>query len=183
MKRLILVLILGLSCTAAAWAQQSAVDAPATKEDVQRYLDAMHSRETMGQMVEAMSKPMHQMVHEEYLKDRDALPADFEARMNTMMDDMMKSIPWDDLLESMVPVYQKYFTKGDVDALVEFYSSPTGQKLVKNLPAITAESMQVMMPILRKQIEGMNQRIREQVAQMLKDSKDQPGGKPQPTSN
>lgn len=183
MKRLIPVLILGLLCSAATWAQQTAADAPATKEDIQRYLDVLHSREMMAKTIDAMAKPMHQMMHEQYLKYKDVLSADFEAGMDKKMDDMMKSFPWDELLQSMVPVYQKYLTKGDIDALVAFNSSPTGQKLLRESPAMTAEAMQAMLPLLQKQIDGMNERLQQQVAQMLKDSKAKLGEKPQATPN
>ena len=183
MKRLLPILILGLFCSAATWAQQNPADAPATKEDIQRYFDLIHSHETLAQMVDAMAKPMHQMIHEDFMKDKDKLPADFEAHMDKMMDDMMKSFPWDEMLQAMVPVYQKYLTKGDIDALVVFYSSPTGQKLMRELPAIPAEGMQVMMPLIQKQIDGMNERLQQEVAQMLKDSKAKLGEKPQATPN
>ena len=183
MKRFLLTLVVCLAFVKAGGAQQSAADAPATKEDVQKYLGVVHSREMMAQMVEAMSKPMHQMIHEQYMKDKDKLPADFEARMNKMMDDTMKAFPWDEMLQSMVPVYQKHFTKGDVDALVAFYGAPTGQKILRELPAITAEAMQSMMPVLRKQMDTMTARVQEQVAQMPKDSKVRPGEKSQATPN
>jgi len=159
-----------LACTVTL-AQQSPKDAPASKEDVQRYLDAMHSRELMSQMVDAMIKPMHQMLHEQYLKDKDKLPADFEPRMNKLVDDYMKSFPWDEMLQSMVPVYQKHFTKGDIDAIVAFYSAPTGQKLLKEMPEIMAESMQTMMPLLQKQMASMQERVEQEVAAMLKESR------------
>jgi hypothetical protein len=182
MKRFLLTLAICLAFVNAGVAQQPA-DAPATKEDVQKYLDVMHSREMMARMVEAMSKPTHQMIHEQYMKDKDKLPADFEAHMNKMMDDTMKAFPWDEMLQAMVPVYQKHFTKGDVDSLVAFYGSPTGQKILRELPAITAEAMQSMMPILRKQMDTMTERVQEQTAQMLKDSKARPGEKSQATPN
>ena len=155
---------------------QTASDAPATKEDIQKYLDVMHSREMMAKMVDAMSKPMHQMLHEQYLKDKDRLPPDFEERMTRLIDDWMKSFPWDEMLESMVPVYQKHLTKGDVNALVAFYATPTGQKILRDMPAIMQEAMESMMPLMRKQMEAMNARVQQEVAQMLKDSK--PGSKP-----
>jgi hypothetical protein len=177
---LIAGLCLGMSGYIAA--QQTTADTPATKEDVQRYLQIMHSREMMAKMVEAMSKPMHQMVHEQYLKDKDKLPPDFEARMNKMTDDMLKTMPWDDMLDAMVPVYQKHFTKGDVDALVSFYSTPTGQKLIKELPEITAEAMQEMMPLLRKSIDSMNQRLQQEIAAMVRQS-DTKSGKPGAQTN
>lgn len=135
------------------------------------------------QMVDAMSKPMHQMIHDQYLKDKDKLPADFEARTNKMLDDSMKAFPWDEIMQSMVSVYQKHFTKGDIDAIVAFYSAPTGQKLIREAPAMMAEAMQTMMPLLRKQMETMTEHIQQEVAQMIKDSKGAAGDKSQATPN
>jgi hypothetical protein len=183
MKRFSLIMVACLAFVQVGAAQQSGADAAATKEDVQKYLEVMHSREMMTQMVEAMSKPMHQMIHDQYLKDKDKLPADFEARMNRMMDDMMKSFPWDEMLQSMVPVYQKHLTKGDIDALVAFYGAPTGQKILRELPAITTEAMQSMMPLLKKQTAAMTERVQQEIAQMVKDPKSKPGQKPQATPN
>jgi len=160
-----LSLILGCSSLA-----QTSADAPASKEDVEKYLQAVHSHEMMKQMVEAMSKPMHQMVHDQFVKDKDKLPADFEARMNKIMDDMMKEMPFDDMMDAMVPAYQKHFTKGDMDALTAFYSAPTGQKILRELPAIMSESMETMMPMMRKSMEQMTGRVQQEIAQMMKQS-------------
>ena len=179
MRRILLAAALGFCTPLLGFAQQTvqtASDAPATKEDIQKYLDVMHSREMMAKMVDAMSAPMHKMLHEQYLKDKDRLPPDFEERTAKMMDDSMKSFPWDELLDSMVPVYQKHFTKGDVNALIAFYSTPTGQKLLRDMPAIMQEAMESMMPLLQKQMEAMNARMQQEVAQMMKDYK--PAQKP-----
>jgi uncharacterized protein len=169
MKRTLLAAAIILAMCGYVGAPQSPADAPATKEEIQKYLQVMHSRDMMTKMVDAMSKPMHEMMHEQYLKDKDRLPADFEVRINKMMDGMMKSFPWDEMLEAMVPVYQKHLTKGDVDALVAFYSTPTGQKLIKEMPEITGEAMQHMMPLMRKSIDAMTQRMQEEVAAMVRE--------------
>jgi len=137
----------------------------------------------MTQMVDAMVKPMHQVIHGQFMKDKDKLPADFEARMNKMMDDSMKSFPWDEMMQAMVPVYQKHFTKGDIDAIVAFYSAPTGQKMLKEMPAMMSEAMQSMMPIIRKQMDAMTERMQQEVAQMLNGPKAKPAEKPQATPN
>jgi hypothetical protein len=55
-----------LACSGFA---QTSADTPASKEDVASYLQAVHSHEMMKRMAEAMSKPMHQMVHDEFVKD------------------------------------------------------------------------------------------------------------------
>jgi uncharacterized protein len=90
--------------------------------------------------------------------------------MNKRLDEYFKDLPWDDILNSMVPVYQKHLTKGDVDALTAFYATSTGQKLLKEMPQILAESMQNVMPLMRKHIDTLNQRMQEDIQAMLKES-------------
>jgi len=121
-------------------------------------------------MVDAMLKPMPQFIHEEYLKDKERLPADFEERMNKRIDEFTKGFPFDEMIDSIAPIYQKHLTRGDVDALIAFYSTPTGQKLLKEMPEISAEAMQIMMPMLRKRMDTVNQRVHEEATAMLKQS-------------
>ena len=165
-----LSLFLLFAAISTALAQTNDPNAPATREDIEHYLSVMHSHEMMTQMMDAMIKPMHQMVHEQFLKDKDKLPADFEEKTTKMMDDMLKSMPLDEMMQAMVPVYQKHLTKGDVDALIAFYSSPTGQKMLREMPAILAEAMQSSMPIMQKYMETVKQRVEDNVAEALKQS-------------
>src|SRR5450432_3881407 len=101
MKRLLISLTM---CTvfAATVMAQDASSAPATKEDVERLLRVMQSPERMNQMMAAMVQGMHQMAHQEYLKDKDKLPAGFEEQQSKMMDDMFKNLPWDEMIQAMV---------------------------------------------------------------------------------
>jgi hypothetical protein len=123
------------------------------------------------------------MIHEQYLKDKDKLPPDFEQRMSKMTDDLLKSFPWDEMLDAMVPVYQKHLTKGDVTALVAFYSTATGQKILRDMPAMMQESMETVMPLMRKQMDAIGERVQQEVAQLLKDSKTPPKQKTEPIRN
>ena len=50
----------------------------------------------------------------------------------------------------MVPVYQRHLTHSDVRIIIDFYNSPTGQKMIKETPTMMAEGMQVVQPILQK---------------------------------
>ena len=172
MKRFLLFATL---CTAMALpAIAQTADTPASREDVEKYLQLMHSREMFQQTLDVMSKPLHQMIHEQYLKDQDKLPADFEPRMNQMMDEMLSGLPYDEIQEKMVPVYQKHLTAGDLNALIAFYSSPTGQKMLKEMPTLMADTMQVTMPLIRDHIEKVTQRMQDQIAQMKRSAKPGP---------
>ena len=166
MRRLLLtVLCVVFACS--LWAQQPSNDAPASKQDVQRYFEAVHSRAMVDQILQSMMGSMQQMVHEEYLKHKDVLPPDFEAVETRHLDAMMKNMPWDELFDSMIPAYQKHFTKGDIDALVAFYNSPPGQKLLRELPAVMAESMQAVMPIMQRQVEVMTKQMQSEMAELI----------------
>jgi uncharacterized protein len=172
-KRIVIAVVLCVFLASLGFAQ-TGDNAPASKEDVQRYLDATRARDMMKPMVVAMEKPMHQMVHDELLKDGDKLPPDFEARMNKLIDQMMNDLPFDEMINAMIPTYQKHFTKGDMDALTAFYSSPTGQKVLHEMPGIMADSMQSMQPIMSRAMDKMNGRFQEKMAQLIKESGDQP---------
>jgi uncharacterized protein len=183
MKPFVLLTIVLLGSSSIAFAQQDPADAPASKEDIQRYLEVTQSREMVSKMIDAMIKPMHQMIHEQYEKDKDKLPADFEARSSKVIDDYLKKFPWDDLVQAMVPVYQKHLTKGDVDHLVAFYSSPTGQKFLREMPAITSEAMQVMMPLMRQRMDAMTRDVQQQIAEISKHPEAKPGQNPPTPKN
>lgn len=182
MKRTILALVVCLLLGSAGFAQQNAADAPASKEDVQRYLDAMHIRDTLKSTLDLMTKQMHKMVHDMVQKQQ-GLPSDFEARMEKTTDDMFRDFPVDEYLDAVAPVYEKHLTKGDVDALVTFYSSPTGQKVLKEMPSMMAEAMQAATPIVQKMMAKAVERVQTEIAQAQKADDGTTKKDAQPVSN
>ena len=167
MKSSTLAVLICLLTAPVSLGQQNAKDAPASKEDVERFLDAMHTREMMKGMMDAIAEQMHGMVHEQIQKTPN-LPAGFEAQQNERMDEFVHNFPVEEMVQAMIPVYQRHFTKGEMDDLVAFYSSATGQKMVKELPAITAEAMQSSQAIIQEMIAKEMQRIQDDVAAMQK---------------
>jgi uncharacterized protein len=165
--RAILIAALCLACSAPVLAQNADTD-PASKDDVILYLRTMHSHDMMQKTMQAMLGSMRQMFSEQFEKDGKAPPADAEKRFNTVMDEVIKGMPLDEMTEATIPVYQKHFTKSDIDHLIAFYSSPTGQKLLDEMPAIMGESMTAMMPIMMKYVNDSKQRMQQQVKEMEK---------------
>ena|ERR1700735_212559 len=167
MKRPALAMLACLLFASISWAQQTDANAPASKADVERYLDAMHSRQMMKDMAEVMTVQVHKMVHEQILKQPN-LPPDAEERLNKLTAGIYKDMPLDQMLDAMIPVYQKHLTKGDTDALVAFYATPTGEKMLKEMPAIMSESMQAASGVMQEMMAKMTQRVDDEIAQMQK---------------
>jgi len=167
MKRPALVLLACLLFASISFAQQNDADAPASKADIERYLDTMHARDMTKNMMATMDTQTQKMIHDLVAKQAN-LPPDFEARMDKTMNDYWKDLPVDDIIDAMIPVYQKHLTKGDVDVLVAFYSGPTGQKVLKEMPAITSESMQAASGIVQKMVAKAMERVNDEIAQVQK---------------
>jgi len=182
MKRFAFAVLACLLFASISFAQQSAADGPASKEDIEKYLDAMHYPDLMKSTLDAMTKQMHQMTHAQ-LEKQPNLPPDFEARMDKTMDDMIKDFPIDDLLQAMIPAFQKHLTKGEVDALTAFYSAPTGQKILKEMPSMTADAMQAASGIMQKMMAKMQDRLQNELAQAVKGADGNSKPQPQSTPN
>jgi uncharacterized protein len=169
MKRSALALVICLVFACASYAQQDPQDQPASKEDIQRYIEVMNLRQMMKDMMVAMTKNLHQVTHE-MLKNQPNLPPDAEQQIDKMSDEMLGNFPVDDMINAMIPVYQRHLTKGEVDALVAFYSAPTGQKILKEMPAMTAEAMQASSGVMQKMMAKATQQVQGQIAEMQKQS-------------
>lgn len=169
MNRLFAAASLCIALTLPTLAQQ-ADDTPASREDIQTYFETVHSRDSINKLMDQMSITMRKLIHDQYLKNKDKLPENYEEQAGKQVEGMYKSMPVDDMLQAMIPVYQKHFSKGDINSLLSFYSSPTGQKLLRDMPAITAEAMEAMTPTLTRYMDEMQDKLQQETREMIRDS-------------
>jgi hypothetical protein len=90
--------------------------------------------------------------------------AQFKAAMPSVPDkfwaDFVKEVNAQELLDLVVPVYDKHLSHAEIQDIAKFYESSAGKKLVSVLPAITQESMAAG--------QAWGTRIGEKVAARLK---------------
>lgn len=91
----------------------------------------------------------------------DAFKKNYPKVDQKIWDEFAKEIKSEDLIEMVVPVYDKYYTEDDVDQLLAFYKTPIGKKSIEVMPQIAQESM------LAGQSWG--KQIGEKIAKKLKD--------------
>jgi len=173
MSKRLLPVVLALFAIVTPLLAQS--DAPATREDVMKLFDIMKIHDQMTLVLESIAKQQRTMIHENMRKHIPRITDQELARLDQLSSDIMKDLPIDGMLDDMVPVYQKHLSRSDVDAMSTFYSSPTGQKLMKEMPAMTAESMQAAGPRMQAMMDKMMDRI-EKIAE--EDRKKQNSPKP-----
>ena len=179
MKPCIATFIVMLLLVAAATAQAPASsEEPSTRDDVIRLFDVMQVRQQMELVTKQLLDQMRGIGREE-MKDRNpAVTPPQLAKADALIDKIMKSLSTSDMLDDMIPVYQKHLSKSDVDEMIKFYSTPTGQKILREMPAMTAEGMQAMQPRIHKQIDELTR----QIDQMVKDEQGKPSTTPHPAA-
>jgi hypothetical protein len=171
---------------AAALAQQSApptTDTPAAKEDIQRLFEIMQIHQQMHQVMDAMMKQQTTLLHETLKRRYPQTSAERIARADRLIEETTKEMPMDAMLDDMIPIYQKHFSKTDIDAMSTFYASPTGQKVMQEMPALTSESMQASYARMQKQMDAMMQRAEQIVKEDPEKPKSAPATPPSPKKN
>lgn len=169
MKNALGILLVLASTCAPAFSQQQ-LNA-ATREDVEQLLTLTGARDRIQQMWAAMAQQAAITAADSYQhKHPDATPLELREvaeATGQSMQASLKAFPVEELIDAIVPIYQRHFTHADVVTVIEFYSSPTGQKYLKELPAMLSESMQSMQPIIKKhepEMEAAAEKAAEDVA-------------------
>jgi uncharacterized protein len=156
----VLVLVL-FALTVPSLLAQTPADPPATRDDVLALFSLMHIREQVTSVMESVATQQRQIMHDNLKRQVPRVSPEEFARLDQFMADVMKELPIDGMIDDMVPVYQKHLSKSDVDAMTAFYSSQTGQKLLREMPAMTAESMQAASPRIQAMMDKVMERARE----------------------
>ncbi len=176
MKHAIAVLALCLFSFPATYAQQQ-LDA-ATKEDVLQLLEITGARHNVQIMWDGMAQQAATMAAESYQhKHPSASPLEIRKAAELAGVSSQKAIKVfsiDELVDAIIPIYQRHLTHADIQTVIEFYSSSTGQKMIKEMPTMMAESMQAVQPILQKHLPELEAQAEAAAAEASKQQDSQP---------
>jgi len=176
------VLVLFITC-AATFAQPSpAASARATRQEVLRLFKVMHINDQMRSVMDSMTKQQSALVHETMKKRYPQMTEERLEQFDAMMEEGIKDFPVDAIIDDLIPVYQKHLTRTDVRAMNVFYSSPTGQKLLREMPEMTSESMQLSYGRMQRQMDAMMERMQKMVKEEELNRKASPKSPAKPDS-
>jgi len=156
---------------------------PATKEQIQKLFDVMQIREQSHRMMDSVEKQMQAMSTQTIKMRYPQITAAELARANKITADSLKQVPMDAILDDMIPIYQKHLSQNDVDAMIVFYSSPTGKKLMQEMPAITQEAMAMSYQHMQKQIDDVLKRVDESMKEEEQPKPRTPSSEQKPPTN
>jgi hypothetical protein len=153
-------LLVSSICAGAQTTVSIAPDA-ASKEDVKKLFDVMASREQMAQVMQKVFAQMRTLNRDEIKKRHPDVTAEQLANMDRQSEELLKNFPLDEMLRDMIPIYQRHFTKTEIDALSVFFSSPAGQKYLHEIPAVSAETLRAVYPRIEAEVDAVLKRAEE----------------------
>jgi len=174
MKTRCLLLVLFLSTPIPRLIAQS--DAPSSRDDIMKLFAVMKVHDQTRLVMESVATQQRAMMHDG-LRRRYPQITDAEiARLDEATLDIMREVSVDDMLNDMIPIYQKHLSKKDVDAMSAFYASDTGQKLLREMPAMTTESMRATAP----RMQAIMEKVMNRIEQMAREDREKNGAAPKP---
>lgn len=174
MKTILLRVLLILLCVTPALAQENASAQVPTREQVQQFLDLMQIRQRMVQLIDGMKAGQKKGAEAGFKHSiPDATPEQL-AKVDALADETFRDFPIDEMVDAMVPIYQRHLTKTDLEAVITFYKSSAGQKILKEQPAMMAEGMQAGQDIMIKRLPAILDRLNTQIAKLADEEKKRP---------
>ena len=166
------VLIALLLCAAPTVYAQNV---PPTEQSVRRVLDLTQQHRIVDDAVSNMDAYMKQTL------DQVGKGRELNARQQGIVDQyrtdivsiMKDALSWQELEPGMVAIYQRTFSQKEIDDMIAFYSSPSGQSVANKLPLVSQEMAAGMQKRMVPIIERMQQAAREMAAK-LKAAEDAP---------
>jgi hypothetical protein len=87
----------------------------------------------------------------------------YQAKADATLD---KVVGWDKIEPDMVKLYTKGFSEAELNELITFYKSALGQKVLKQMPALFAESMQMTQAKLEPVVPQINQLLEQMTKEL-----------------
>jgi uncharacterized protein len=143
---------------------------PASREDVQNLFAVLKLDRMMQVTMLAAAEQMKTNLPDLMRQQNIEIPKD---QLDALTEDIFHDYPMKAVLDSMIPVYQNHLNKGDVANILAFYQSPTGQKMLNEMPEMSKEAMQAANPVMKEWMSSLMQRMQDRARSMAQQNTSQ----------
>jgi hypothetical protein len=156
----------------------------ATPEQIQKLFELLKVRETtetlMHVALQQAKENGMEMIRESIPDQTPEEQKNFSDMMDRLTGKLNHNINLDEMFAAMIPVYQKHLTKTDIDSIVAFYASPTGQHFLQEQPKIVQESTEALAPIQKRLMQQLMSDMKDEVQKAVEEKKQTAPAQPAP---
>jgi hypothetical protein len=179
--RVLIVSLLSCSFLYAADSPSTSTNAdpkgPPTEASIKQMLEVMHTHK----MLDAMEAQMVMFMKQTMLQATQGQPVtpqiqkDIDRRQAEMLSMFHEFLNWEKLEPMYLRIYQKSFTQGELNGMVDFYKTPAGQAMIAKMPTVMqntiGEVQQMMQPVMEKVRQQQQEVVAEIKAEKEKGTK------------
>lgn len=147
MKKIAMLVMALFAFVSVATAAEPAADTAKNKELAEKLMNTLKISELMTRSLDMMKKMQLNMMAKR-LKGQEL--QNMEELNRSMMDLAAKELNWEKLKDPFINIYAESFTAEELEAMIKFYESPVGKKLVEKQPEMQQKTMQLMQTIMMK---------------------------------
>ena len=160
--RILLAVLLAVLAAFPAHAQQ----APADDARIDRLLEVTRARAMLDAMLPQIEASQRQMVAQ--MTGGRTLDASQQQRLDAILASsssaVRKALAWENLEPIYRDIYRQTFTGEDIDAIVAFYESPAGQRMLEKMPELMQNTMTAMQRLVVPMLQQMEQDLAAEVS-------------------
>ncbi|WP_428243445.1 DUF2059 domain-containing protein [Gynuella sp.] len=138
----------------------TAVAADSSKEaKVVELMDLMNMNALIDNMY-AQMEPMLQNVS----KELDIKPSEqplFDQYYKDVVAIMKADFSWEKMQPGMIDLYSRQFSEQEIDDMLAFYKTETGQAVLKKMPQLMQASMQLSQTLMQSAMPKMQARVKQ----------------------
>ncbi|WP_242108642.1 DUF2059 domain-containing protein [Luteimonas aquatica] len=153
-----------LLATLLALAAAPAVAAPPSDARIDELLEVTRARQTLDLLLPQVEASQRQTI--EQLRAQQPLTADQDKAIDTALrkslEQIRKILSWEKLGPVYRDVYRQTFDAEDVDAMIAFYRTPSGQKMLDKMPQLMHNTMAAVQKMMAPALQEMQREIAEE---------------------
>lgn len=164
MKKILSVLLLSFLSVAALASEQA--DKTAAAKEV---LAASNARAIFTEARRQIEGMTDQALTQTIPADNKAMTKRYNKRVQTILDE---GLDWESMETQMLAIYQRTFSLQELQDMAAFYQSDSGRAIMKKMPQVMAESVQIsqrqmqhVMPSLQQMFSDMEAELAQAEAQ------------------
>jgi hypothetical protein len=150
-----------------------AADAPPTEASIKQLLEVSHARQLvdsmMGQMDGMMKNVMAEVTQGQQLSPK--MQKEVEQFRTDSIAEMKAVLDWNKLELMYVRIYQKSFSQQEIDGMLAFYKTPTGQAVLNKMPLVLQNTMTEVQQMVQPMMQHLQQKQQEVAAKVQAEKK------------
>ncbi|QCF27614.1 DUF2059 domain-containing protein [Hydrocarboniclastica marina] len=146
----------------------SALAAPPTTESVIKLLNVTGSKAQVETMHVELEKYLAASIKDAAQQYR-LSPSEEKkvaSLIETMMEELRAEISWEKMSSLFVQVYAESFSQEEIDNLIAFYESPTGQMFVAKVPQVMQRSMALMQQRMKPTLQKIQAKVQRELQEV-----------------